>query len=103
MIDTTTIEFLLPPRNTRTPLFYGLPKLQKANCPLRPIISGCDGPTDRLSSYITHFIQPLFKNFSLHVKETKHFLNLIEKLPPLPTNAPLVMANITPLYTKHST
>ena len=50
IIDKATKEFLLPPKNTRTPLFYGLPKIHKPGCPLRPIVSGCDGPTDHLSS-----------------------------------------------------
>ena len=66
---------------------------------LRPIVPGCDGPTDHLSAYVTHFIQPLASNLPPHVKNTKHFLNLIEKLPPLPPNALLVTADVTSLYT----
>ena len=58
-----------------------------------------NGPTDYLSSYITHFIQPLANNLPSHMKDTKHFLNLIEKLQPLPTNALLVTVDITSLYT----
>ena len=96
IIDKATKDFLLPPKNTRTPLFYGLPKIHN---PLRPIVSGCDGPTDRLSAYVTHFIQPLSSNLPSHIKDTKHFLNLIEKLPPLPPNALLVTADVTSLYT----
>ena len=99
IIDKATKEFLLPPKNTRTPLFYGLPKIHKPGCPLRPIVSGCDGPTDHLSAYVTHFIQPLASNLPSHIKDTKHFLNLIEKLPPLPPNALLVTADVTSLYT----
>ena len=93
------MEFLLPPRNTRTHLFYGLPKMHKPNFPLPPIASGCDGPTDRLSSYIAHFIQPVAKCLSSHIKYTKHFLNVIENLPPLPTNVLLVTADVTSLHT----
>ena len=79
-IDTSTMEFLLPPRNTHTPLFCGLPKIHKPKCPLNPIVSGCDGPTDHLTHYITHFIQPLANHLSSHIKETKHFLNLNEPI-----------------------
>ena len=81
-IDKATMEFLLLPKNTRTPLFYGLPKIRKPDCPLRPIASGCDGPADHLSFYITHFIQLLPNNFPSHIKDTKHFIKLPEKLPP---------------------
>ena len=50
IIDKVTLEFLLPPKNTHTPLFYGLHKIYKSDCPLRPIVSGYDGPTDHLSA-----------------------------------------------------
>ena len=99
IIDNATKEFLLPSKNTRTPLFYGLPKIHKPHCPLRPIVFGCDGPTDYLSAYVTHFIQLLASNLASHIKDTKHFLNLIKKLPPLPPNALLVTADVTSLYT----
>ena len=55
--DMATKEFLLSPKNTRTPLFYGLPKIHKPGRPLCPIVSGCDGPTDHLSAQFTHLIQ----------------------------------------------
>ena len=102
IIDKATKEFLLPPKNTRTPRFYGRPKIHKPRCPLRPIVSGCDGATDHLSAYFTHFIQPLASNLPSHVKDTKHFLILVEKLPPLPPNALLVTADVTSLYTNIS-
>ena len=50
IIDKATKEFLLPPKNNRTPLFYGLSKIHKPRCPLRPVVSGCHGPTDHLSA-----------------------------------------------------
>ena len=99
ILDKATKEFLLPPKNTRTPLFYELSKICKPGCPLRPIVYGYYGPTVHLSAYVTHFIQPLANNIPSHVKDTKDFLNLIEKLPPLSPNALLVKADITSLYT----
>ena len=102
IIDNATKEFLLPPKNTRTLLFYGLPKIHKAAHPPCPIISGCDGPIDHLSAYVFHFIQSLASNLPLDVKDTKNFLNLIEKLPPLTPNALLVTDDVTPLYTNIS-
>ena len=77
------MEFLLPLKNTRTPLFYGLPKIQKPDYPLHPIVSECGGPTDYLSAYISHFIQSLASNIPSHIKDTKYFHNFIEKLPHL--------------------
>ena len=60
---------------------------------------GYDEPTDHLSFYIIHFIQLSDSNLPLHIKDTKHFINLLEKLPLLPTNALLVTADVTSLYT----
>ena len=71
MIDKATKK--LPSKNTHTPLFYGLRKIHKPGFPLYPIVSGCDGSTDHLSGYVTHFIQPLGSNLPSHVKDTKHF------------------------------
>ena len=34
-----TRHHLTPPKSTRTPLFYGLPKVHKPNIPLQPIVS----------------------------------------------------------------
>ena len=46
IIDKATMEFLQLPKNTRTLLFYGSPNIHKPDCPLHPIVSGCDGPTE---------------------------------------------------------
>ena len=80
--NKATMEFLLSPKNTRILLFYGQPKIYKPDCPLRPIVSGCDCPTDHLSLYITHFIQPLASNLPPHIKGTKHFLTLLKNFHP---------------------
>ena len=99
IIDTATMEFVLPPRNTYTPLFYGWPKIHKPNCPLRPVVSECDGPTNNLLSCITLFIQPLASNLPLHIKDKSISSVLLKKLLPLPTNALLITADVMSLYT----
>ena len=82
-----------------TSVLLATPKIHKQGCPLPPIVSGCDDPTEHLCTYIIHFIQPLASNVPSHIKDTKHFLNLTKKLPPLPLNALLVVADATFLYT----
>ena len=49
LIDKATMEFLLPPKDTHTPLFCGVPKIHKPDCPLHPIGSGCEG-SDHLTA-----------------------------------------------------
>ena len=98
-IDETTTKFLLPHEPTRTPIIYGQPKIHKTGHPLRPIVSGCDGPTDNLSKYVTHFIQPLAERLPTYLKDSKQFLSFLDVIPPLPHNAILVTADVTSLYT----
>ena len=98
-IDDQTRHHLTPPNLARTPLFYSLPKVDKSNIPLRPIVRACDSPTDQLSNYVTHFIQHLVEALPFNIQNSKHFLQLLESLPPLPENAILATADVTPLYT----
>ena len=85
----------MPHTQPRTPLFYGLPKVHKKDVPLHPIVSGCDSPTDNLSKYITHFIQPLVTHFPSCIKDTKHFLRIIHDTPTLPPDEFLVTADVS--------
>ena len=49
------------PNQPRIPVFYTLTKIHKKNPVGRPIISGCDGPTERISSFIDNILQPIAK------------------------------------------
>ena len=55
-IDKTTAKWLSsdPPR---IPAFYTLTKIHKPTPVGRPIISGCSGPTERISAFVDHLIQ----------------------------------------------
>ena len=67
--------------------------------PLRPIVSACDSLTDQLSNYVTHFIHSLVETLPSYIPDNKHFVQLLESLPPLPENTILVTADVTSLYT----
>ena len=97
-IDDRTFNFLSPKNPPRTPLFYGLPKVHKPDCPLRPIVSANDSPTENISSYVNHFLQPHMKALPSFIKDTKHFLSEILNLPNLPDGAFLVTADVVSMY-----
>ena len=44
------------------PRFYGLPKILKANLPLRPIVQFVNSPTYNLSKFLCKIVSPLSKN-----------------------------------------
>ena len=98
IIDDKTHTFLSPKNPPRTPLFYGLPKVHKPNWPLRPIVSANDSPTENISSYVNHFLQPYMKAHQSFTKDTGHFLSDTLYLPNLPEGACLVTADVVSMY-----
>ena len=88
----------LTPNPPRIPQFYTLTKIHKQTPVGRPIISGCEGPTERISSFVDSFLQPIAKSQKLYLKDTTDFINFIEKTRVV-ENAILVSMDVTSLYT----
>ena len=88
----------LTPNPPRIPVFYTLTKIQKPALVGRPIISGCDGPTERLSSFVDKLLQPIAQIQDSYLKDTTHFIRFIESTR-VPRNAFLVSMDVTSLYT----
>ena len=95
-IDDTTKKWFSQTRNPpRIPIFYTLTKIHKPNPVGRPIIiSGCEGPTERLSSFVDKLLQPIAQTQKSYLKDTTHFINFMEK-----TTTILVSMDVTSLYT----
>ena len=64
----------LTPCHSRTPVFYGLPKDHKESVPLRPVISACGGPTEKMSCLLERILKQLLKFVPTHLWDTGHFL-----------------------------
>ena len=99
IIDKATIEFLLPHS------YYLITSTHTSSMDFPKFTSQTAfsallflGVMVHLFACITHFIQPLASNLPSHIKDTKHFLILIENLPPLSSNAFLVTVDIISLY-----
>ena len=89
----------LTPDPPRIPVFYTLTKIHKPTPVGRPIISRCDGPTERISAFVDHLmIQPIAQKQASYLKDTTDFLNFIEKTK-LPKDTILVSMDVTSLYT----
>ena len=98
-IDEMTAKWLsLTPNPPRIPVFYTPTKIHKAKPVGRPIISGCDGPTERLSSFVDRLIQPIAQKQDSYLKDTTDFINFIEKTK-LPQNVILASMDVSSLYT----
>ena len=59
------------------PEFYTLTKIHKSTITGRPIISGCDSPTERISSFVDTLLQPISKTQKSYLKDTTDFINFI--------------------------
>lgn len=98
-IDTMTEKWLsLTQKPPRIPIFYTLTKIHKPNPVGRPIISGCEGPTERISSFLDFLLQPIAKQQKSYLKDTTDFINFVEKTK-VEKNTVLVSMDVTSLYT----
>ena len=78
-IDEMTFKWLSQtPNPPRIPVFYTLTKTHKVNLSSRPIISGCDSPTERISAFVDSLLQPIMKEQQAYIKDTTQFINFIE-------------------------
>ena len=70
-VDKTTAKWLsLTPYPPRIPVFYTLSKIHKPTPVGRPIISECSGPTERISAFVDHLIQPIAQLEASYLKDT---------------------------------
>ena len=58
------------PDPPQIPVFYTLTKIHKPTPVGRPIISGCSGPTERISAFVDHLIQPIAQLEASYLKDT---------------------------------
>ena len=96
--DMTNKWFCQTPNPPRTPVFHTLTNIHKPAPVGRPIISGCDGLTERLSSFLDKLFQPIAKGQESYLKDSTDFINFIERRRVL-YNAILVSMDVTSLYT----
>ncbi|XP_045452128.1 uncharacterized protein LOC123661186 [Melitaea cinxia] len=88
----------LIPSCPKPPKLYGLPKIHKADAPLRPIVSQIDSPTYRLAKHVAHVLSPLRGQTRAHTRDSYHFVNEIKHLH-LSNNETMVSFDVQSLFT----
>jgi hypothetical protein len=98
-IDERVRNYLIEPTSKAARLYF-LPKIHKGTLPPpgRPVVSGNGCPTEKISSFVDHFLNPTTKLIDSHVKDTTHFLQLTSKLGTIPEGALLVTLDVVGLY-----
>jgi hypothetical protein len=84
----------------KTPYLYLLPKIHKKVMPPpgRPVVSGNNGPTEKISKFVDHFLNPTVNGIKSYVKDTTHFLKLMGELGDIPDSSLLVTLDVAALY-----
>ena len=88
------------PNSSRTAELYGLPKNHKENVPLRPIVSACGDPLDKLSWFLERIITQLLPLIPAHLKNTEQYLSTLHDQYPdgLPPSAIVFTMDVQNLY-----
>ena len=78
---------------------YLLPKIHKGICkvPGRPV-SNCGAPTEKVSEFLDHHLQPIMKQGESYIRDTGDFLAKLEDAGEVLKGAILVTADFVGLY-----
>ncbi len=102
-IDDRTKDYLLSCPG-RTSELYLLPKIHKSsfsleNMPSRPIMSANGSPTEKISEFVDHFLNPTTFDLPAYVRDTTDFLRKLKQIDILPEGTLLVTLDVESLYT----
>ena len=100
--DKIPVDYIqrLLPQHTRTAEFYGLPKTHKTGNPLRPIVSACGDPLDKLSWFIQIILTQLLSFIPAHLSNTDSYLTKMKNVFPgsLPPGSIIFTLDVCNLY-----
>ncbi|XP_072028121.1 uncharacterized protein [Amphiura filiformis] len=88
----------LYPTTAVVPKFYGLPKVHKPACPLRPIVASRGSITYNTAKYIANILSPLVGKSSTHLKNSEELVNKLSQFKLSPSEC-LVSYDVTALFT----
>ena len=100
IIDNTTKDYLTfqsdsMPRTQQ--LYYFLKKIHKNPIAVRPIVSGCGGPTERISQLVDLHLKPFVPKIKSYIRDSGHLINILQKTV-IPTNSILATIDVKALY-----
>ena len=95
---TRDLRQKLEPSHSNAPFLYGLPKVHKADIPMRPIVNTRGSPTYNLAQHLTGIITPLTGKTSSFVKNSSHFVGKVNKLQ-VPNSTMMISFDVKSLFT----
>lgn len=79
--------------------FYLLPKIHIPGNQGRPIVSGIDSPTDRISHTVDLILRPYVAKLKSHIKDTQDFICKLQDIHSLHDDDLMVTIDVSSLYT----
>ena len=89
-----TLEIDFPPR---TQQLYFLKKIHKNPIAVRPIVSGCGGPTEKISQLIDLHLKLHIPEIKSYLRDSSHLISLLESTP-IPKDCTLATIDVKSLY-----
>ena len=98
-LSADNLEYLFN-KDPKFARFYFLPKIHKQfyNVPGIPVVPNCGYYTENISSFLDYHLQYLGKKVEFYIKDTNHFLKMLQELVSLPKNAILCTIDVVHLY-----
>ncbi|KER22658.1 hypothetical protein T265_14806, partial [Opisthorchis viverrini] len=90
--------YRLYPKSAIQPRLYGLPKIHKADVPIRPIVDGIGSPPHELARFLASILKPLTGKSSTFIRNSYDFANKVAGLP-LEMDEVLVSFDVISMYT----
>ena len=97
-IDNKLYRQLYPTTLSVVPKFYGLPKVHKPSCPLRPIVASRSSITYDTAKHVAKIVVPLVGKSDRHLQNSQDLVSKMSKFT-LDPNECLVSYDVTPLFT----
>ena len=96
-----SVKLYLIDKTCKTARFYLLPKIHKQVIPPpgRPVVAGIGSPTEKISEFVDHFLNPLSMRVKSYVRDTNDFLHRINALEVFMEGVLMVTMDVTSLYT----
>ena len=99
IIDNITKDYLTFQPNSlpRTQQLYFLKKIHKNPIAVRPIVSGCGGPTERISQFVDLHLKTFVPKIKSYIRDSGHLINILQETR-IPTNSILATIDVKALY-----
>lgn len=86
------------PKSCVPPRFYGLPKIYKLVCPIRPIVNTINPPTYAVSKFLAGLLKPYVGKTEAYVKNSASLVIVLDSIKLVPMDL-FVSLDVVSLYT----